>query len=86
MPDQPFNLLSVSRLEDAGFGMNTTDRPRQMTYKDMAFNFYRHEGVYPWSEGNVHHAFMDADENRAMVAGTTVAVSRDKADWQLLFS
>lgn len=49
MPDQPFNLLSVSRLEDAGFGMNTTDRPRQMTYKDMACNFYKHEGVYPWS-------------------------------------
>ena len=71
IPRQTHNLVSCSRLEDAGF-IHRSDL-YQYRFGDYIFEYTRSGGVYPWSEA-------------ASIAAIRPLVPRDRADWQVLFS
>lgn len=71
VPDQPHNLLSYARLEDAGFQLRLD--LRRARHGRNYFTFTRSGGVYPWTE-------------ISSSAAVRPSVPRDRADWQLLFS
>ena len=71
LPHQPHNLISLSKIEAAGF--EWTPRSCRLRIPGHVFTHSKHNGLYPWHES-------------ATAAAVRPAVPRDRADWQVLFS
>lgn len=71
LPDQPFNLLSVSAGERVG--MQFPLDKRQVRFHGHVYDHEARRGVYPWRE-------------TSSIAAVTPKISRDRADWQLFKS
>ena len=90
IPDQPHNLISYSRMEDAGFRWSPENRT--MKHGIHTFHHDRDGGTFPWSEPDDSYEFSDSstpgwpsdDSYVAKTAAARPTVPRDTADWQIL--
>ena len=81
MPDNPFNLISHSRLKASGFIVDFHDL--LISWNDFTFNLYEQNGLYPWPEQLSSSTSMASSQ---FVSAGISKTGRNTDDWQFIKS